>query len=623
MDPSCSLLFRRAPEPTSTGARATGATRRGRGTRPAPGGRRRLRWVLAGLVAVLFGGALWAPHAAAANNTLNSSVPADGSTVATSPASLALTFANPLGQQNVVAVACNGTAATPGAPQVGADQLTLTVPLPAALAKGTCIVTWKVSNPDGTPAGTGTFKFIVTTGPATTAPATVAAAPGTAASGTPASAADTGSGSSTSSSHAAIGNGPLGVARLFSTLFIAVLFGSFVLISLAWPEGVEYILTVRFLRITYYLALISTVVFVICLTSQVTGKSFGASFWPTEWKHLSDQGVGVAALFRLVFTAGCAWVVVRPERLIDPTTQLPSLAVPGIAVASMGFSRSLGNTAVLGAADGIAHALAMSVWLGGLVLLARVVLAGPGESDLVHAVRGFSRISVWAIVITVGTGALETWRLDRGSLFSTSHGYVLLLKTAVVALMVGFWLTTQRFVHDRMQRAETMSAPLSTRLRRAIGLEAAVGVVVLVLSAWLLALTPAHTGASSSTHTDRTLGAPQLIRNTDNGVEVRIAFTQTVGLNAVRVDVVKVPLQGFTGLDIEFAPPPDSGVGGVVLTVPLTCECSAELPLASGVPLDAPGTWTITVKINGIDMGSKNVSVTVPGTTSATSTTIA
>jgi len=49
--------------------------------------------------------------------------------------------------------------------------------------------------------------------------------------------------------------------------------------------------------------------------------------------------------------------------------------------------------------------------------------------------------------------------------------------------------------------------------------------------------------------------------------------------------------------------------------VPLNCACSAELPLASGLPLDAAGTWTITVSINGVDMGSKNVAVSAPATT--------
>ena len=52
------------------------------------------------------------------------------------------------------------------------------------------------------------------------------------------------------------------------------------------------------------------------------------------------------------------------------------------------------------------------------MLLARVVLAGPGEEDLVHAVRGFNRISGPAIVVTVVSGLIQLYRLDGGSLFS-------------------------------------------------------------------------------------------------------------------------------------------------------------------------------------------------------------
>ena len=52
----------------------------------------------------------------------------------------------------------------------------------------------------------------------------------------------------------------------------------------------------------------------------------------------------------------------------------------------------------------------MSVWIGGVVLLARVVLAGPGEEDLVHAVRGFGRISNPAIVLTVVSGLVQLYR---------------------------------------------------------------------------------------------------------------------------------------------------------------------------------------------------------------------
>ena len=47
----------------------------------------------------------------------------------------------------------------------------------------------------------------------------------------------------------------------------------------------------------------------------------------------------------------------------------------------------------------------------------------------------------------------------------------------------------------------------------------------------------------------------------------------------------------------------------MALDVPLTCECAAELPRSTGIPIGAPGTWTLTVKINDVEMGSKNVVV--------------
>ena len=109
---------------------------------------------------------------------------------------------------------------------------------------------------------------------------------------------------------------------------------------------------------------------------------------------------------------------------------------------------------------------------------------------------------------------------------------------------------------------------------------------------------------------------PQLIRNTDNGVEVQVRFTQVVGPNAVRVDVLQAP-DGFTGLQVIWTPPADAGVVGVALDVPLTCECAAQLPRSSGIPIGAAGTWTITVKINGAEMGSKNV-VVVNGSAAST-----
>ena len=111
----------------------------------------------------------------------------------------------------------------------------------------------------------------------------------------------------------------------------------------------------------------------------------------------------------------------------------------------------------------------MAIWLGGVVLLTRVVLAGPGEDDLVHAVRGFSRISTPALLVTIVTGAILTYRLDRGGLFDTAHGRVLLLKAVVVCAMVFVGLATRQFVRTRLRKVDAMTVPLASRLRRATG----------------------------------------------------------------------------------------------------------------------------------------------------------
>ena len=83
--------------------------------------------------------------------------------------------------------------------------------------------------------------------------------------------------------------GPLGLSRLLVTLGVAVLLGSLVLIATAWPEGVEYILTVRFLRSAWLLTLAFAIFNTACVAAQITGKGIGSSLSPTSWNGLTIQ----------------------------------------------------------------------------------------------------------------------------------------------------------------------------------------------------------------------------------------------------------------------------------------------------------------------------------------------
>jgi putative copper export protein len=514
-----------------------------------------------------------------------------------SPTSLLLTFAELLGQTNTVAASCNGSPFRIGSPSVSADGLSLTVNVPNPMPRGSCNVIATVSAPDSTPNGSVSFSFEITTDPVVTVTTVVASTlppldDGTTATTPPATAttAAPADGDASGGSAPNVG-GPLGLARLTTSLALGVLLGALVLIVTAWPEGIEYILTVRFLRTAWVVGLVGSVLTVVFLTSQVTGRSVGGSLNPSTWIDLKELTPGLAALARIALVAACGWVVLRPERCIDPATQLPALAIPGLAVATFGFSRTGGELAILGMVGGVLHAIAMAVWLGGVVLLARVVLAGPGEDDLVQAVRGFGRLANPALLVTVLTGAFQTWRLDRGELFGSGHGRVALLKVLVVAVIVFVGLATRQFVRARLRGADEMTAPLASRLRRATGMEAAGGVVVLMLSAWLLAMTPGNLAAASDGGADYGYRSGPIVRD---DLDVAVSLTGELGANAVRIDVA-APVTGLANLTLRFVPPAGSTAPEVHLTVPpaLAGTGAAVLEEDEGIPLPVAGVWTM------------------------------
>jgi putative copper export protein/methionine-rich copper-binding protein CopC len=549
---------------------------------------------------------------ASADNPLVSSSPAADSTVEASPTSIALTFTSSVGPQNTVVAACNGQTIPVGAPTIGPDGVTLNVPVVQPFPSGSCSVSWTVSEPDGQPGGSGTIAFTVAgavdTTPTTTPDATptTTADGGSTAPGTTVPGVVTPTPPSSSAPSSASVEGPLGLGRLALYIGLAALFGALVLIVLAWPEGVEYVLTVRFLRVAWVVALVGAYLTAAGLAARAGDTGFASGLSPASWGELTDSIPGLAALARVALTAACIWVVLHPERVIDPVTRAAAIGLPAVTVATLGLSRDDGPMVFLGYAAGIGHALAMAVWFGGLALLARVVLSGPGEIDLVHAVMGFSKLANVAIAATVVTGGVQLWRLDGGSLLSTGHGRVVLLKAVVVAGMVFVGVAARQWATTHLARIDHMPAPSAARLRRAVGIEAAVGIGVLVLTAWAMSFTPGNVEATSSAPN---VGDAVLLTNSQ--FDITVALTQQVGPNALVVTVTRAeaPLDGFT---LEFLPPPGSAGVGIAQPIPLLTLGTAALAEDDGIPLNVAGVWTVAATIGGVPIDSKNFTVEDP-----------
>ena len=543
-------------------------------------------------------GATFAPAPVHAENSLEHSIPAANTTVAKPPASLQLGFKDRLGGGPTVVLTCGGAIVPTGQPVIGEGLSTVNVQVVGEIPPGaSCTVGWKVNDVDGKQNGTGHFSFNVAkaTGTTTAGKAT----------GTTTAPVDANATAVTSASGSL--RGPLGLARLVTSLGLAMLFGALVLIAMAWPEGPEYILTVRYVRTACAIAITGAFATVVVLAAIRSGGGLSSGLSPSAWLDVKDLPGGGVALARLALCVASIWVAIRPDRVTDSVYQLQALAAPTLAVATIGMSRGTGvGLPIIGA--GIVHALAMAVWFGGLALLARVVLVGSGEEDLVHAVRGFQRISFPAIAVTAVSGLVLVHQLDWGKLFDSTHGRLVLIKVVAVAVMIFIGVATREFIRERLSRVDTLSAGLAGRLQRAVSLEALAGIAILGITAGLTSVAPPGLEKPPVVIPDLASGRYEITNKKEDFV-AQIRLTERLGPNAVWIRIIS-PKSGLQNVALKFIPPAETPGGqAVILRVPLTGAGVAMIDKSQNMPLNVPGTWEVICYVNDTLMGSVRVTV--------------
>lgn len=539
--------------------------------------------VVIGVLLGLWGALLTAGTAnAVGDNTLSSSNPAPSENVTVAPTQLQLVFTNPFANPNDVnqmglSLVCDGNIVSLGTAQLGTDLKTVSAPLTQVPAAGACVVSWAL--PDGS---SGAFSFTSSIAAPTTSTSlptgTTLPAPVTPGSGDP-----------VVDKSPRVG-GPLGLFRLLAYIFTATLVGGVILILFAWPEGVEYPVCRRFLRIVVVLNIVSIVLVAIYTTAQYTGKGVTASISPNAWRDLWDTLPGKALLLRVLVSFFTVWAVWNPQHVLDPGTQLMSVSIIAALAITYGFDRTGGRLPGLGYASGVLHMVAVSAWFGGLVLLSRVVLIGPGDVDLVQAVRGFGRIATRAMPLAIVTGIVATYRFDGFSLVTSQHGRLVTLKILVVGFMAYATWVTRQFVLTRMQRVPALDERMSGHLRRAVGTEATAGVVVLALTSWMMATTPIHYFETSRDEGPRYAFSEEL---KNDRFRVRFSVSPaTTGQNQILIELFEPRrIQEFTVRMTPKAP----GYDGYLISVPLTRRGAALLGDTGNFTLAAPGEWSVEI----------------------------
>jgi len=516
-------------------------------------------------------------------NELISSNPQPNSTVNVVPTQLQLIFRNKLDADDAAALGvllrCNGVTVSLGAPVIAVDMQTVSAPLASLPPAGQCTVTWVINRNIGS-LGTFNFTLLVTT------QTTVVPADGGEVSPTTVVGEIVTTGSTPEPRFGLL----LGLLRIAEYLFVICVFGGLFYIVLGWPEGFEYDTTQRFLRLTWIGATISLYLIVALQAARASGNSFAASLNLFSWFGALDSASGLILLLRFALVAGAAWLAFAPRRVLAPETQVPAVLYLLAMMATYGLTRVGQNLSVFTYVIGIFHAWSMGLWLGGLALLARAALAGPGERDLIDAVRYFAKISGLLIVLTVFTGLVQVYLMDRAAIFTSSHGRLNVLQLIVVALMVWIMLLLRNFAMTRLNREKRLTAKMAWRLRRAITAEIIVGILILAITSWAVSTRPPQAVAKRAAPVANYIYREEL---KNDRFHVVLSLTPlTTGANAMRVELIAP--KRINNFEVRLVPQAE-GYAGIALIVPIKFPGAAVAPIDGGLVLPVAGVWNVEI----------------------------
>jgi copper transport protein len=517
-------------------------------------------------------GLLAAGTRAFAANSLQSSSPAEGATVA-SPDKIQLFFTDrtDVTQLRLLLEGPSG-AVDIGVPAAD-DENTISVALPQ-LAAGAYSASWRVGGAGGL---SGAVHFTVTAAPATTAaPADTTVPVGTTV-GPATSAPPTTSASSGGSSTTVVnGTSPAqALARFVAAAAVLVLVGVYLVLLLAWPAGLDDPLTPPLLRVLAGAAVIGTLAVIVLAPD-------GAS---DALASLSGRAMAVRLVLLVIATA----LLFLPGRA-DEAGRRDALV--GSLVATLVTFPFAGHGArvrleAIGVVIGTLHVAGVAVFLGGLVLVARIVLVTADGETALAVLRRVTRLFGLALGVVVVSGLIDGWRLvgSPRHLFSGWHGRLLVIKTLVAAVMVVLWLGLREVIDDGLRRVAYVGDRMRARLARAVSLEVVAGLFAVLLTAFIVGYRPAAAGPATST---KTTGLTVDLTGTRFNAHITID-PGTAGVNRLTVKI-SGDTTAVTGFTLRLSP-----VGMAVDTI------AADLPVPKGgavipvdrVPLGAAGQWRV------------------------------
>lgn len=542
---------------------------------------------------------------AAAHAELQETHPAGGAVVSRAPRQVVLRFSEPVEVSfgSIRVFSQDGARLDTGQPRHPdgrSDAVALDLP---ALDGGSYVVTWRVLSADAHPVR-GAFTFRV-------------GAPQTGVDDTDALAQRLLNAQGGSTAVGAV----YGAVRFGVFAALTLLVGVTTFVLALWPAGINDRRARRLLGGAWAASIVGTALGIGLQGSYAGGLGLADALKPTVFDAVLDTRFGrvwTARLVLLVLAAGVLWLLAR--RPVTTRSGLGVLAaVVGtglLATPGLAGHAGTGSLVPLAVAADIVHLGAVSVWLGGLAVLVAVLLRdGDHLGTLGRVVPRFSRVAFAAVVVILATGSLQGWRQvgSLDALTSTTYGRLLLVKMALFAAMVALAAASRSWVRRRYRSpqlvmpagpgaAATQDPAASLgRLRRSVGAEVAVAVVVLAVTSLLVNAVPAKAALAKPYAAE--LAAKDLL------IEVTVDPAK-----AGRLDLhVYTLTPGGIVRDVEEITAklslPDKDVGPI--TAPLRRAGPGHFA-AYGFDVPIPGRWRLEVAARLSDVDQVQASTEVP-----------
>lgn len=403
---------------------------------------RRLTYLVASFFLAVLGLVAAAP-AAWAHATLVTQNPADGAIVRHAPASVSATFDQPVGvsPDSLQVFAPDGARVDTGGTTHGSKPQEIVVKLKSGLGRGTYTVGWHVISADSHPVQ-GAWTFSV---------------------GAP-------SKTSVNASSLNLTASPLvgfafGVIRWVAFCSFALLIGAVAFVLWCWPAGASRPDLFRTVMGAWGGLAGSVLAALLLQGAYGAGEGVSRVFWPNVLHATLYSRYGRSLGIRLVLVVVALFVFTSILGNLRIEGRRPSgrtsvtwgaLAAALAATWAAADHAGTGIQVPLSLVSDTIHLCSVAIWLGGLTMLATIVLRRPKAADgkpaarpadrkgrmatqeAARAVERFSPVALSCVGAIVITGTYQAWR-GVGSwpaLVDTTYGRLLLIKIGAMCLLI-------------------------------------------------------------------------------------------------------------------------------------------------------------------------------------------